>query len=955
MNGKLGRKLSLGLGVVLLLVLGAAPVLPQAVVGVITGRVTDASGALIPGVEVTVSSPAMIGGARSAVTNESGVYRLTLLPPGIYRVEFALSGFKTLVHEGLRLTAGSTLTLNAELEVATVAETITVVGESPGVDLESAQVQTNFDERLLEDIPSGRTLRALATLVPGFYATATDVGGSGVGTGTHGSFRAYGDSGQYYFLTDGVYTGGHYSDFGAYSEIQIVPASKGADVPTPGVYFNAVIKGGSNELHGYVYSDYENDTFQSSNVAPKLKAQGVEGRKFSRFHSFNGEVGGPIIKDRIWFYYSHYDVYNGEPVDGLTDLNGKHVDYYTRLLDPTYKFTFQLTPKNKIDTMGQFGWKHQPFREANQFIPAEAARDQQSWSVVGNVKWQSILSPKATLHAQFSRWGWWWPSYARVRGQIRQADLTTQYERGSLNENYSRPTRWQWSATVSLFTDAGKGDHEFKFGYGGLYYHNQNEVKGYPGHQKYYYRSKGNEADPLAGWPKAQAFFVNPERVEVASTPYKVIDVGRNYNFYINDRWNIVPRFTFTWGIRYDYYDSFYPEHRPLGGPFAENVVIPARHFQSFPKNWVPRLSMVYDLTGSGKLAFKASYGRYYTDPERQPASAVNPAGGITKTYCAVGACPSTVPQAAAWDGKIPYIPDDRALISTSGGRDSDVIYPLKNSYLDEVAAGIDFEIGGNYAGRVSAVRKWDRDGWETINAALPYAAYTQSVIQTDPTDGKQYQIWSVPRTHPSFGKNLSRLVNVPGSGNNDYLGWEATLNRRMANNYQFMITGGSDFRKERCTVESFSTFDGYGCRGGMPDNPNEALYDPSLRIWETNFKAMGIWELPHGMNVSGSFRSQSGQPYGRQLRLRDANNTTVTLSVDKAKYKLPWLNLLDLRFSKVFHFKERQSMEAMFDLFNVNNTSAVTALNLLSGSTFQRPSAIPPGRIFRLGAKWKF
>ena len=283
MKDGIRKSLVMTLGVLMFITLAATPALPQAAVGVISGRAMDASGALIPGVDVSISSDAMPGGDRDAITNESGIYRVT----------FMLPGFATLIREEIRVTAGSTVTIDASLEVATVAETITVTGESPAVDLESAQVQTNFDEKLLEELPSGRTLRSLMTMVPGFYARAIDVGGSGVGTGTQGSFRAYGRSGGTYFLTDGVYTGGHYTNFGAYSEIQIVPAGKGADVPNPGVYFNAVIRSGTNDVHGYIYSDYEDDSFQSSNLTPELAAQGVEGRKFSRYQTINGEVGGP--------------------------------------------------------------------------------------------------------------------------------------------------------------------------------------------------------------------------------------------------------------------------------------------------------------------------------------------------------------------------------------------------------------------------------------------------------------------------------------------------------------------------------------------------------------------------------------------------------------------------------------------------------------------------------------
>jgi len=603
--------------------------------------------------------------------------------------------------------------------------------------------------------------------------------------------------------------------------------------------------------------------------------------------------------------------------------------------------------------MGQFGWKHQPYRSANQYRPAEAARDQKSWSALGKISWQSILSPTATLDLQFSRWGYWWPSFAKVRDVPLVRDLTTGYTRGSLSENYNKPTRWQWNTTLSYFTDAGQGNHELKVGWGGWYYHWQNEIFGYATHQQYDYRSLGTEADPTAGWPEAFKFFVRPNRVTVDQTPFRYDVVGKSHNFYINDKWNIRPGFTINWGIRFDRYDSHYPTGGNKGiGPYATAFTVTRRDFAAF-NNFVPRLSFVWDLTGDGNIAFKMSYGRYYGDPGRDPARRMHPgaSGGAVKRYCAVGNCAAGVPDEAAWDGTIPYTPDERALISTVSARVRDADSNLKNNYLDEVTAGFDFTFGGDYSGRLTAVRKWDRDGWHTLNAKIPYSAYTDSIART--FEGKQYVLWSVPKTYAGYGQREDFLTNYPGAGHNSYLGWEATVNKRMSDGYQWMLSWGQDYRQERCTSHSFSSFSGFNCSGGMPDNPNEALYDASLKEWEWVFKGNFIFELPQGVLFSGTYKAQSGQHYGRQVRLKDRNNSTVAFMIERDKYRMNTLSLLDLRISKTFQLGDSHELEAMFDLFNALNNSAVDALNLRAGSSFQRPSKIVPGRIFRLGAKW--
>ena len=158
--------------------------LAQGATSNITGRATDSSGGALPGVTVSVTSPNLIGGARTAVTDEEGVYRFTQLPGGAYTVKFELPGFTTLNVEGVNVSGGSTMTINGKLEVATLQETVTVTSQAPTIDLESSKVAVNWDQQKLDDLPYSRSLQGLISLVPGLYATGYDVGGSSFGTGS---------------------------------------------------------------------------------------------------------------------------------------------------------------------------------------------------------------------------------------------------------------------------------------------------------------------------------------------------------------------------------------------------------------------------------------------------------------------------------------------------------------------------------------------------------------------------------------------------------------------------------------------------------------------------------------------------------------------------------------------------------------------------------------------------
>ena len=247
--------------------------------GAITGRATDTSGGALPGVTVSITSPNMIGGTRTAITDEQGIYRFTLLTGGQYVVSFTLPGFATLNIEGVNLNAGATATINGKLEVATLQESVTVTSQSPTIDLESANVAVNWDQQKLDDLPSSRSLTGLVSMIPGLYATSFDVGGSNFGTGSGPAARTFGRAGGGVVSYDGMIWDQTYGDFGTYEEAQITTAAKGADAMNPGVTMNLVVKSGSNTFKGLGSANYQSGDFQATNVTDELLAKGYAPRR----------------------------------------------------------------------------------------------------------------------------------------------------------------------------------------------------------------------------------------------------------------------------------------------------------------------------------------------------------------------------------------------------------------------------------------------------------------------------------------------------------------------------------------------------------------------------------------------------------------------------------------------------------------------------------------------------
>lgn len=286
----------------LLVFMLATPAFPQAVTGGITGRAVDNTGAVIPGVEVTISSPAMIGGARTALTDEQGVYRFTLLSPGVYRVTFALSGFKTLNIDTVTVTPGATMTINGNLEVSSVAEEVTVTSDAPQIDLQAATVGVNWSQQTLDRLPYGRDIRGLAQMIPGLYTPNYDVGGNTLGGSTTTGARVYGRSGGELLSFEGVVWDQFFGDYLTYQEVNFSAAAKGAEAQNPGAAISFVIKSGGNDFHGSAFTNYQSGRFQSDNVNQKLLNMGyIAGRnKFTKLYEVNGDVGGPIMKDKLW-------------------------------------------------------------------------------------------------------------------------------------------------------------------------------------------------------------------------------------------------------------------------------------------------------------------------------------------------------------------------------------------------------------------------------------------------------------------------------------------------------------------------------------------------------------------------------------------------------------------------------------------------------------------------------
>ncbi|MBI4473959.1 MAG: TonB-dependent receptor [Acidobacteria bacterium] len=919
----------------------------QAPTGAITGRVTDNTGALIPGVEVTITSPAMIGGPRTAPTDETGTYRFTLLVPGIYRVTFVLPGFKTLNIDGVNVLAGATMTINGTLEVATVAEEVTVVSQAPTIDLEAATVGVNWNKKAMDDLPWGRSIVALAAMIPGMRVTNYDVGGNQMGGSSQLSGRVYGRAGGEVRTFDGIAFDMGFEDFSSYEEVQLSAAAKGAESQNPGVTASFVIKSGGNEFHGTGLAAWEDDSFQSKNITKELLNRGFSPspNNFTRHNEFSADLGGPILHNKFWFYTAYNDMYTGQHIAGfIRESTGEPAVYYVRLRIPTVKLTYQLNPSMKLETVAQYSQKFAPYRTGSQFVPLEATQNQMTVVGLGpSLKWTYIINPKMTTELSFARSGYWWPTIPHTN-DVRRVDLTTSNTRGAFLKSYNKPTRWQWNGSWSYFSDIGGRNNEIKTGFLAWWDRRENYFDGYPNQQLYQYRSLPGDAN----------FFLRPAQVQVFDYPTYTSSIVNFNSWFLNDKINLSRKLTLNVGVRYDRYSSYLPEQgNPGTGPFStRNIYAERRDFPVY-QSFVPRVSVAYDVKGDGTLAFKASYGRYAgagTGPGASPGPSganVNQAAVITRTY-------------SNWDGRIPYVPVPTNLASTTGGGGIQRLDTnLKSPYLEEYTAGVQVGFRKDYLIGFTAVRKFDIGGSKTLDLAQPFSAYTDVRYAVDPgrdnvagtSDDGVMQAWSVPRSYPTFGQVNQLTTQVAdGEATRNYTAFEAFLHKQYSNKWSMLAAYTSDFSIIN-NVE--------------PRNPNELIYNWQIPEWHHSVKMNGTYDLPFGLKYGSTYQIQSGQIYGRFAQMRNALNQNVTIRVEGNFGRYPTVRLWDNRVSKVFNIRDTQTLEVMFDLYNTLNASTILSMVTTNGPNFLTPtqvasgavSAAPilPARIFKLGGRYRF
>jgi hypothetical protein len=334
-----------------------------------TGTVKDTSGAVLPGVTVEAASDALIEKTRSAVTDANGGYRLVDLRPGTYSVTFSLEGFSTVKQEGIQLESNFVMTLNSEMKVGALEETLTVTGTSPTVDVQSTTKSQVLNREALDAIPTGRTIQGMGQLITGVSLNQPDIGGSKAMQQTYMSGHGAGSS-QTTVQVDGLMVNGldvdgavqSYFNSSMSQEMVYTTSGASADVAGGGIRLNMIPRDGGNTLSGSLFLGYQNESFQSDNVTQSLRDRGLKTTDgIGKLANVEGAVGGPIMKDKVWYFVSarnfvldtlpantFYGIAGtGTPTSAPLPSTEKGVDPQS-IRSIQARIIWQMSPKNKL-------------------------------------------------------------------------------------------------------------------------------------------------------------------------------------------------------------------------------------------------------------------------------------------------------------------------------------------------------------------------------------------------------------------------------------------------------------------------------------------------------------------------------------------------------------------------------------------------------------------------------
>ena len=965
----------------------------------ITGVVKDTSGAVLPGVTVEASSPALIAGSSTAVTDSQGLYRIVDLRPGPYTVTFTLPGFTTVRREGIELRGEFVATVNADLAVGAIEETLTVTGQAPLVDIRSSRDQTQFEGETLDALPGTGRLSMLSALIPGANLTvqAQRAGDDRSQTrfSVHGAPEAQpivdGVNQQIVGCTIGCFV---FSQLNI-QEVVVESAGGGADRDFGGLQLTMVPRDGGNTFSGQAMISYTAPSFVSSNISEELLARNLNPDRLGslkKYRESGAGVGGPIKRDKLWFFAAAREGVTQSYADGVywnkltqpqsllyePDVARGEVNDDSFTKDYTARFTWQAALQHKF----VFALSSQPncncrfnLIGAAPRTPEAAGPHQYDPNYGVNITWTHPVTNQILLEAggaaqiqnqnDIREPGWDASSY-----RITDQGLNMIY--GNVATRTLPRRQYHQRASMSYLT----GAHQFKTGFS-VRQIKQGDIE-----------RLGHDGDMHGTAVDYRFNFGVPNQLTLLDAPWNYEELAKDVALYAQDQWTM-GKLTLNLGVRYNDTNAATPEQVLPAGKF-----VPERRFdavQNVPhyRNLSPRVGFAYDLFGTGRTAVKGSLGHY---PDIIRGATANPVRNLVRTTN------------RTWnDANRNYVPDcdlRNPVANGECGAWSNLAFGRVGGvtrYTDEAISGFNTqyhnwqgsltmqqELGPRLGLNVGYFRTWyggtcggnGIPGGEscllvTDNQRVTPAGYDPFCV-TAPSDprlpgGGGNQLCGLYDVRPAlFGQtdNLARSSKDFGHERTRvYNGVDATVNLRFAQGGQ--LQGG-------LAVGRFATDD---CV--VVDSPQDARegYCNTTPPWSagTQLKVLAVYPLPFDVQTSLIYQNSPGIPVTAQLVVPNAAivglgrnlaacgaaatcNANVTVDIIEPQTMFePRQQQLDLRLSRLFRLGAARRLRANLDIYNLFNASDVLAQSNAYGPTWRNVTAILTGRMLRIGAQYDF
>jgi carboxypeptidase family protein len=998
--------------------------------GTIAGTIRDTTGAVLPGVTVEASSPALIEKVRTAVSDSEGVYQIVDLRPGGYTVTFTLPGFSPVRREGIELTAGVTANVNAELRVGGLEETLTVTGQAPLVDVQNPTQHSAVTRTLLNELPTGRQFGNYAILVPGVVTNQQDVGGNGMVQSTTNMLAIHGSNGlEMPMIIDGMRyanifgagggaSGPYLINNGMVQEIAIDTAGAGAEAEVSGVRANVILKQGGNTFTASLFGSYNNNSFVMNNIDDALRSRFTPTpASVDRLWDFNASGGGPIKKDKVWFYgsYRHYGIYVQPvgalraadpeailfvPAVGATVLNKNH----TR--NENVRVTWLTSPRS---TLSLYGDQQQRCLCAN-LLSATTAWEA---STVFRSPGRHPQSPNGKFDGMFqATWNWTVTDKLLIElGETAKPDSwdfgpqpevgfdrlgvldsgTGYLSRGPAGTgNYS--LQWNGKAIVTYVT----GSHHFRVG-------------------SQWFHGWRNNIAWLSGDTRLNFLNGVPTAVTQRTTPLLASEhVDMNLGIFVQERYTF-RRLTTNLGLRYDHLRASVPEQHRGPGRYVGPRDFPA--IDDVP-NWhdiSPRFGLSWDTFGNGRTALKWSLGRYVETQAGGFPEAVNPMRGTAGTT-------TNRPWA---DTNRNLLPDCDLTVFTANGECGDIdnrnfgraIVPVRydpaavtgwgtRMFNWEVMGGIEQELRPGLSVGASYHRRWFGNLRVFRNMAVqpsdfdPYCVTTPMDARLPGGGGQQVcGFFDISPASGKFGVSDTVITHADTIGDisHVYNGVDLTGSARLANGV--MLQGGVSIGRTAINlcgvtighpeVTAATPFLGsssnatvnLGTTGAnqIPRNPDFCDMSPPFI---PQVKGLVVYPLPWwGLQTSATVQSikypQEFSNAGLALSGITAERSYTSAEIETGAGGLgrplaggtrtATLSILPpgaLYEGRIFQLDFRMTknirvgggrVQPQFDIYNLFNDNTVMIQNTAFGPRWRQPLSILQGRTFKFGIQADF